>query len=88
MANRDTKECSLMDIIKEIASMEERINSMEDKLDRLDSKMDMLTEKLLDPDIGVASRVNRNTAFRKFIVKAVWVLYALVLAALIKLFIA
>ena len=82
------EDCSRLDIIKEIASMEERINSMEDKLDRLDSKMDRLTEKLLDPDIGVASRVNRNTAFRKFIVKAVWVLYALVLAALIKLFIA
>ena len=46
----------------------------------------MLTEKLLNPDTGVTARVNRNTAMRKVLVKAMWVIYTVTLGALIKLF--
>jgi hypothetical protein len=53
------------DIIKEVALMEQRIDSMEDKLDKVVAKLDMLTEKVLDPDLGVVARVNRNTSTRK-----------------------
>ena len=52
----------------------------------LDNKLDMITERLLNPDKGVAARVNRNTAMRKVLVKAMWMIYAITLGALIKLF--
>ena len=46
----------------------------------------MLTERLLDPDVGVAARVNRNTSMRKGLVKAMWFIYAITLGAIIKIF--
>ena len=49
---------------QEIALMKQRMDSMDDKLDKMDSKLDMLTEKLLNPDNGVVSRVNKNTSAR------------------------
>ena len=36
--------------------------------------------------LGVAARVNRNTAMRKVLVKAMWVIYMVTLGALIKIF--
>jgi uncharacterized protein YfkK (UPF0435 family) len=41
-----------------------RIDNMEKKLDEIDKKLDMLTVKLLDPDDGFVTRVNKNTSFR------------------------
>ena len=67
------------DIVKEMALMEQR-------MDKMDSKLDMLTERLLDPDDGVSARVNKNTSARKNIARALWVLYGIVVGALIKLF--
>jgi tetrahydromethanopterin S-methyltransferase subunit G len=74
------------DIVKEMALMEHRMDSMDEKLDKMDSKLDMLTERLLDPDDGVASRVNRNTGARKNISRALWVLYGIVAGAIGKMF--
>tara|TARA_R110002051_G_C8698037_1_gene493953 strand:+ start:1394 stop:1627 length:234 start_codon:yes stop_codon:yes gene_type:complete len=71
---------------EEIMSMKKDINSINGKMTSIDSKLDMLTEKLLNPDTGVTARVNRNTAMRKVLVKAMWVIYAVTLGALIKLF--
>mgnify|MGYP003633120587 FL=1 len=71
---------------EEIVSMKKDINSINGKMTSIDSKLDMLTEKLLNPDTGVTARVNRNTAMRKVLVKAMWVIYAVTLGALIKLF--
>tara|TARA_R110000803_G_C11900423_1_gene312021 strand:- start:47 stop:292 length:246 start_codon:yes stop_codon:yes gene_type:complete len=62
--------------------MNKDIISLQEKMDSFDGKLDLLTEKLLNPDTGVTARVNRNTAMRKVIVKAVWVLYALALGAI------
>jgi hypothetical protein len=70
----------------EIGLMKHRIESMEDKLDRMDAKLDMLTEKLLDPDYGVTARVNRNTSYRKLMSKALWVIYGITIALVVKLF--
>ena len=66
--------------------MKKDINSINSKMTSIDTKLDMLTEKLLNPDTGVTARVNRNTAMRKVLVKAMWVIYAVTLGALIKLF--
>lgn len=67
-------------------SMKKDINSINGKMTSIDTKLDMLTEKLLNPDTGVTARVNRNTAMRKVLVKAMWVIYTITLGALIKLF--
>ena len=71
---------------EEIVSMKKDISSISEKMDNLDNKLDMITERLLNPDKGVAARVNRNTAMRKVLVKAMWMIYAITLGALIKLF--
>jgi|TARA_R110002167_G_scaffold124090_4_gene303343 hypothetical protein len=71
---------------EEIVSMKKDISSINEKMDNLDGKLDMITERLLNPDKGVAARVNRNTAMRKVLVKAMWMIYAITLGALIKLF--
>lgn len=71
---------------EEIGLMKQRIDSMEDKLDKMDAKLDMLTEKLLDPDYGVTARVNRNTSYRKVMSKALWVIYAITIGLVVKLF--
>tara|TARA_B100000963_G_scaffold358345_1_gene382789 strand:- start:913 stop:1224 length:312 start_codon:yes stop_codon:yes gene_type:complete len=42
-----------------------RMDNMEKKLEEIDGKLDALTKKLLDPDNGFVTRVNKNTAFRK-----------------------
>jgi len=72
---------------KEIALMQQRMNQMDKKLDKMDEKLDNLVKQLLDPDNGVIARVNRNTAARKVLVRALWVLYGIVAAAIAKIFI-
>jgi hypothetical protein len=74
------------DIIKEVALMEQRIDSMEDKLDKVVAKLDMLTEKVLDPDLGVVARVNRNTSTRKVMSKSLWVIYVALVGLIVKMF--
>jgi len=71
---------------EEIVSMKKDISSINEKMDNLDTKLDIITERLLNPDKGVAARVNRNTAMRKVLVKAMWMIYAITLGSLIKLF--
>ena len=71
---------------KEIAVMQMRMDEIDKKLAKMDQKLDMLTEHLLNPDNGVTARVNKNTSARKVLVKAIWVLYGIVAAALAKMF--
>lgn len=71
---------------QEIALMKQKMESMEDKLGGVDDKLDNLTKKLLDPDVGVVSRVNQNTQARKMISRAMWSLYVIVITALVGLF--
>ena len=71
---------------EELISMKKDITTMNGKIDKIDSKLDMLTDKLLNPDNGVAARVNRNTSMRKVLVKAMWVIYTITLGAIIKIF--
>jgi uncharacterized coiled-coil protein SlyX len=73
-------------LAQKIALMDQRMNSMENKIDKIDDKLDMLTEKLLDPDRGVTARVNRNTSHRKIMSKALWVIYAVTLGLIVKIF--
>ena len=55
---------------EELISMKKDISSINEKMDNIDLKLDMITDKLLNPDTGVTARVNRNTAMRKVLVKA------------------
>jgi len=52
----------------------------------MDAKLDMLTEKLLNPDAGVTARVNKNTSYRKVMTKALWVIYAVTIGLVVKMF--
>ena len=63
-----------------------RMDNMEKKLEEIDGKLDALTKKLLDPDDGFVTRVNKNTAMRKVLVRAMWIIYSITLGALIKIF--
>lgn len=45
--------------------MKRDIESLTQEVKEINEKIDNLTLKLLDPDDGVVSRVNKNTAFRK-----------------------
>ena len=49
-------------------------------------KLDMLTKNLLDPDNGVVSRVNKNTAARLTMQKALWGLWTIVIGSLVAYF--
>ncbi len=71
---------------EELIAMKKDITTMNGKIYKIDSKLDMLTDKLLNPDNGVAARVNRNTSMRKVLVKAMWVIYTITLGAIIKIF--
>jgi len=71
---------------EELVSMKKDINSINEKMDSIDTKLDRLTDKLLNPDTGVTARVNRNTAMRKVLVKAMWVIYGIAVATIIKIF--
>ena len=71
---------------EELISMNKDISTMNSKIDNIGQKLDMLTEKLLNPDTGVTARVNRNTAMRKILVKAMWVIYGVTIGAMIKIF--
>ena len=75
-----------MTMKEDISLMQHRMNSMDDKLDKMDAKLDMLTEKLLNPDAGVTARVNKNTSYRKVITKALWVIYAVTIGLVVKMF--
>tara|TARA_R100000458_G_scaffold48260_1_gene47237 strand:+ start:440 stop:673 length:234 start_codon:yes stop_codon:yes gene_type:complete len=74
-----------MTMKEDISLMQHRMDSMGDKLDKMDAKLDMLTEKLLDPDKGVTSRVNKNTSYRKIMSKALWIIYAIVIGLVINI---
>ncbi len=71
---------------EEIVSMKKDISSINEKIDNLADKLDMLTERLLNPDTGVTARVNRNTAMRKVLVKAMWLIYTVTIGSLVALF--
>ena len=67
-------------------TMKEDISLMQHRMDSMDAKLDMLTEKLLNPDAGVTARVNKNTSYRKVMTKALWVIYAVTIGLVIKMF--
>ena len=71
---------------KEIALMKQRMDQMDQKLDKMDEKLDMLTKQLLDPDRGIASRVNQNTSARLTMQKALWTLWTVVIGSLVAYF--
>jgi len=50
---------------QEIALMKKDIETLSSEVKEINAKIDNLTLKLLDPDDGVVSRVNKNTSFRK-----------------------
>ena len=63
-----------------------RISNSELHENLLDVKEDVrfIKSKLLDPDVGVTARVNRNTAFRKSTGKVLWSIWIAIVGILAK----
>ena len=64
-----------------------RISNSELHEDILDIKQDVsdLKKRLLDPDLGIVTRVNKNTSFRNHASKVLWSLWIAVVGILAKL---
>ena len=64
-----------------------RISNSELHEDIVEIKQDVraLKEKLLDPDLGVISRVNRNTSFRHNANKVLWSVWIAIVGIIAKL---
>ena len=67
--------------------MARRISNSELHEDILKIKQDVsdLKKRLLDPDFGVVSRVNRNTNFRQQTGKVLWSIWIAIIGILAKL---
>ena len=67
--------------------MARRISNSELHEDILEIKQDVsdLKKRLLDPDYGIVSRVNRNTSFRKNANKVLWSIWIAIVGILSKL---
>jgi len=67
--------------------MTRRISNSELHEDIVEIKQDVraLKEKLLDPDLGVISRVNRNTSFRHNANKVLWSVWIAIVGIIAKL---
>ena len=70
----------------EINLVKQDVVHIKETQSKMQADLSMIKERLLNPDKGVAARVNRNTAMRKVLVRAMWVIYSITLGALIKLF--
>tara|TARA_R110002050_G_scaffold116946_1_gene233589 strand:- start:6802 stop:7017 length:216 start_codon:yes stop_codon:yes gene_type:complete len=67
--------------------MGRRITNLEldEKLAEIKDDVRFIKAKLLDPDIGVTARVNKNTAFRKSTGKVLWSIWVALAGVLTKL---
>ena len=64
-----------------------RISNIELHENIQDVKEDVrfIKQRLLDPDIGVTARVNRNTSFRKSTTKVLWSIWIALVGIIAKL---
>ena len=67
--------------------MARRITNLEldEKLADIKEDVRFIKSKLLDPDVGVTARVNKNTAFRKSTGKVLWSIWVALAGVLTKL---
>ena len=64
-----------------------RISNSELHEDILDIKQDVsdLKKRLLDPDLGIVSRMNKNTSFRHLATKVLWSIWIGLIGIIAKL---
>ena len=67
--------------------MGRRITNLEldEKLADIKEDVRFIKTKLLDPDVGVTARVNKNTSFRKSTSKVLWSIWVALAGVLTKL---
>lgn len=70
----------------EIATIKNDIEWMKNDMQKCETHLADIKAVLIDPDKGLALRVNKNTDFRKVTNKALWGVYGIILAVLAKLF--
>lgn len=76
----------LMHIQNEIQLMKRDIELLTENVESIKEDIREIKKVLLDPDNGAIARVNKNTEFRKNTGKALWVIYASLVAILAQLF--
>ena len=70
----------------EIALMQKDIETLKEDIQEIKENLQMLTKALLDPDKGAIARTNRNTRFRLWAEKLVWIIVAALIGVVAKLF--
>ena len=58
---------------------------LDEKLADINEDVRFIKTKLLDPDVGVTARVNKNTSFRKSTSKVLWSIWVALAGVLTKL---
>jgi len=70
----------------EIATIKNDIEWMKNDMQKCENHLADIKAVLIDPEKGLAMKVNKNTEFRKSASKALWGVYGIILAVLAKLF--
>jgi len=70
----------------EIATIKNDIEWMKSDMQKCEKHFAEIKAILIDPEKGLSTKVNRNTDFRKTTNKALWGVYGIILAVLVKLF--
>ena len=69
----------------EITLVNKELCHVKDNQVRMQSDLAMIKKKLLNPDDGTVSRVNKNTAFRKSTGKVLWSIWIAILGIIGKI---
>ena len=81
-----TDSVNLMQIQNEIQLMKRDIEQLKESMDSIKGDIREIKKVLLDPDNGAIARVNKNTEFRRTTGKALWIIYASLVAILAHIF--
>ena len=72
-------------LYSEIKLVKQEVCHIKDNQARMQDDLTMIKKKLLNPDDGTISRVNKNTAFRKSTGKVLWSLWLVLIGILGKM---
>ena len=73
------------DLYNDIQLLKQDIEYMKEGQLKMQSDLTMIKKKLLNPDDGTISRVNKNTAFRKGAQKTLWSIWIVLIGIIGKI---
>ena len=72
-------------LYSEIKLVKQEVCHIKDNQARMQDDLTMIKKKLLNPDDGTISRVNKNTAFRKGAQKTLWSIWIVLIGIIGKI---